>query len=309
MALESYFDELADYGRPLRIGKLTNLSGLTPEERVEFGGRWPEIEADRRLQIVSELVELAEDNPELDFTNVLLDCLVDTDARVRAAAIDGLWEYDERSFIPTLIDLLRGDEDVEVRASAALALGRFVVLGEFGRLRASDLTSIEDVLTEVINDTAEAEEVRARAVEAIGARSETWVRDIIADAYSSGIHRMEVSALNAMGRSCDPYWLPDVIRHLQSDDPEFRYEAAIAAGMIGDEQAVPHLAFLINDEDSEAQEMAIEALGEIGGGEAEAILRRELNHPDERVREVVREALASIDLGGALGDGWAFEDS
>jgi HEAT repeat protein len=302
MGLQGYLEELADAARPLKVSKLADLSQLSPEERDEFEQAWPEFEPDRRLQILQQMNELAEDNPELNFDSVYLVSLNDADPRVRVAALEGLWEYDERDLISVLINLMQNDDDPAVRAAAALGLGRFVVLGEFGSLRSSDLTLIEDALTETINDVAEAEDVRARAIEALGARSEPWVRDLIADAYASGSHRMQVSAIHAMGRSCDSEWLPDVIQQLQNDDPEFRYEAATAAGMIGDEAAVPHLAFLVHDEDTEVQETAIEALGEIGGSEARGVLVRLLNSGDEVAEELARDALASMDLAGAVDD-------
>lgn len=307
MPLESYLEELADTGRALKTARLTNLSQLAPEERQQFARRWALIDPERRLQVVQRLNELAEDNPEYDFHGVLIECLRDSDARVRAAAIEGLWEYEGRDLIPVLIRLLQSDEDAGVRAGAALALGRYVVMGEFDRLRPTDLRGVEDALTEAINDASEPEEVRARALEAIGARSEPWVRDLIADAYSSGEQRLQVAAVHAMGRSCDSYWLPDVIQQLQSDDAELRYEAATSAGMIGDEAAVPHLMYLIDDEDSEVQETAIEALSEIGSPEARAVLMRHANHRDERVREVVREALSTMQLAGISDDDEADE--
>jgi HEAT repeat protein len=302
MSLDSYLPELADTGRPLKTAKLTNLSHLSAEERAALARVWPGIDPERRLQIVQRLNDVTDDNPEYDFSAVFIACIEDADSRVRAAAIEGLWEYEERDLIPILVERLHADADADVRAAAALALGRFVVLGEFDGLRPGDLSTIEDVLTETINDSAEVEEVRARALEALGARSEPWVRDLIADAYASGEHRMQVSAVHAMGRSCDSYWLPDVIQQMQSDDAELRYEAATAAGMIGDEGAVPHLVFLIGDEDSEVQEVAIEALAEIGGSDARTALSQQLHNPDERLREAAREAIAAMELAGALED-------
>src|SRR5579884_1215964 len=135
MAIQSYLEELADPSRPIRVSKLANLNQLTPEERAEFERAWPQFDVERRLQVLTQLNDLAEDNPELDFNAVHLASLADPDARVRAAALEGLWEYDDRDFIPVLIDLMHGDEDSGVRAEAALSLGRYVVLGEFGSLR------------------------------------------------------------------------------------------------------------------------------------------------------------------------------
>jgi HEAT repeat protein len=302
MGLEGYLEELSDANRPLRVSKLANLNQLSPDERAQFEQTWPAIDVDRRLQIITDLNDLAEDSPELNFDAVYLESLQDDDARVRKAALDGLWEYEERGLIPTLIELMHDDDDVGVRAAAALSLGRYVVLGEFGNLRPSDVTLVEDALTDSISDQAEAEEVRARALESIGARSEPWVRDLIVDAFNSESHRMQVSAIHAMGRSCDEEWLPEVIQLLQNDEPEIRYEAATAAGMIGDESAVPHLSFLVHDEDAEVQEVAIEALAEIGGPEARAVLRRALHSGDVLAEEHAREALANMELAGTGGE-------
>jgi len=299
MGIETYLHELADSSRPIRVAKLSNLNGLSADERRQFEQAWLDFEPERRLQVLIRLNELVEDNPELNFDAIHIATLRDPDPRVRVAALDGLWEYPGRELIPILIDLMQSDEDTGVRATAAMSLGHFVVLGEFDSLGASDVSLIEEALSEAINDPAEAEEVRARALESIGARSEPWVADLIADAYASGSHQMQASAIHAMGRSCDPDWLPDVIQQLQSDDPELRYEAATAAGMIADEAVVPHLAFLVHDEDSEVQETAIEALAEIGGSEARAVLTRLLSSGDEWVRDAAREALASMELAGA----------
>src|SRR5947199_10226715 len=105
MGLQGYLEELADAGRPLRVSKLADLSQLSSEERDEFEQAWPDFDPDRRLQILQQLNELAEDNPELNFDSVNLVSLNDMDPRVRVAALGGLWEYDERDLIPVLIEL------------------------------------------------------------------------------------------------------------------------------------------------------------------------------------------------------------
>src|SRR6266568_1074713 len=129
MSLDGYLEELADSSRSLRVSKLANLTQLAPDERAEFERLWPGFDADRRLQILTQLNELAEDNPELNFDTVHLASLSDADPRVRRVALDGLWEYEDRSLIPVLVDLMRSDDDNSVREAAALSLGRFVVLG------------------------------------------------------------------------------------------------------------------------------------------------------------------------------------
>ncbi len=295
--IEEYLQELADAARPVVSAKLVNLCNLRPEELSYFRGLWGESETERRRQVVAELVELAEDNVELNFDAVLLACLEDPDADVRRLAVRGLWEYEERDLIPRLLDILQADADPEVRAEAALSLGRFVLRAEFDELRATDAEAVEDALRQVLAREEEAVSVRARAVEALGARSSDWARAIIEDAYGSADHRLRISAVHAMGRSCDPRWLPRLIDELSSPDAEMRYEAAGACEAIAEESAVPYLIPLLEDEDAEVQEAAIEALGQTGGDEAREALEGHRTHPEPRVREVVEAALAELEFG------------
>ncbi len=297
MSIQRSLAQIADSDTPLRSASLTNLTGLTEEERHELAAIWPSVPVERRRLIIERLAALAEDNVELDFDAVFMEALRDTDAAVRIGAIRGLWEHTERDVIPTLIDLLRRDDNAAVRAEAALALGRFVMLGEFEEARPRDVEAVTGALRQSFADGAESLEVRARAVEALGASSQPWARDLIHDAYDSGDQRLMTAAVHAMGRSADVYWLPTVIDELQSDDVEMRYEAAGACGMIEDEEAVPALIELLEDEDAEVREQAIAALGEIGGEDAIEALRAQANSENERTREAAQQALEEAEFG------------
>jgi HEAT repeat protein len=261
-----------------------------------FMERWREMELRKRRWLLAELVRLAEDNVELDFTAVFLAALGDRDPDVRRDAIRGLWEYEGRDLIDALIALLEHDPDAGVRAEAALALGRFVLQAELDMLRAGDAGRIEQALHSVLDNHAEIAEVRARALEALGARNEDWVRDVIQDAYDSGDRRLRLSAVHAMGRSAGAAWLPAVYEELESDDAEMRFEAAVAAGAIAEEDAVARVVPLLHDEDAEVQLAAIAALGQIGGAEARAALRELLAKNAERTREAIEEALAEMEF-------------
>ncbi|HEY8490630.1 MAG TPA: HEAT repeat domain-containing protein [Dehalococcoidia bacterium] len=296
MALAEYLNELVDVRKPLRLSRLTALSGLTPEEQELLSRRWPEIEVRRRRRLVQDLGELAEDNVELNFDAVFLVALRDPDPQVRVEAIQGLWEYEGRDLIEPLVHLLHEDNDAGVRSAAAMALGRFALAAEFDALRPRDAALVDRALRSVIENPRETVEVRARAVEAIGARSEPWAREILERAYRSPERRLRVSSLHAMGRSCDEHWLPTLIRELGNEDPEFRYEAATACGALEDEGAVPYLAPLIRDEDEEVRSAAIDALGKIGGAQARRVLREHADDEDETVREAVAAALAQAEF-------------
>ena len=296
-SFQEYLAELKDDGHPVKAARLSRLSQLGEEERLLFLEAWSTFSPKRRRQVIRLLVDLAEDNVELNFDDIFLASLSDSDARVRADAIRGLWEYDNRDLIEPLIHLLSADGDVDVRAEAALALGRFVLQWEFGALRDRYFHRVEGVLRQALANGEEEMEVRARALEAIGACSLPWVRQAIRQAYADEDRRLRVSAVHAMGRSCDPNWLPILYQELSSGDAEMRYEAALACGSVADEAAVSRLAPLLEDQDVEVQAAAIAALGEIGGREAKAALMRYVDHPSRIVREGVREALSLGDFG------------
>ncbi|MFQ6019413.1 MAG: HEAT repeat domain-containing protein, partial [Dehalococcoidia bacterium] len=275
----------------------TRLSHLTSEQGDDFRTVWRAIDARRRRQVVGQLVDLAEDNVDLNFDVVFLVCLEDSDSQVRLNAVRGLWEYESSDLIPHLLRLLERDDDVRVRAEAALALGRFVLLSEYGNLRPHYFQQIEAALGRILADRSQAEDVRARALEAIGAcSSRPWVSRAILEAYENGAHRLKVSAIHAMGRSCEARWLPILFGELSSDDTEARYEGVVACGSIGDDTAVPHVVPLLRDEDPEVRTAAIAALGEIGGPEARSHLLALADGASMDVREAVSDALSELDF-------------
>jgi len=295
-SFHDFLAELEDDGQPVKAARLARLSHLADEERLLFLKAWATFSAKRRRQVISLLVDLAEDNVELNFDDIFLPSLSDSDPRVRADAIRGLWEYDNRDLIEPLIHLLSADGDTDVRAEAALALGRFVLQWEFGVLRDRYFRQVEEVLRRALSNGEEEMEVRARALEALGSCSLPWVRQAIRQAYKGSDRQLRVSAVHAMGRNCDPNWLPILFEELSSGDPEMRYEAALACGSLADEAAVPRLSSLLEDEDAEVRAATIAALGEIGGREAKAVLMRYLDHPSRVVRDAVREALSLADF-------------
>jgi HEAT repeat protein len=289
--------ELSDEGKPLVSSKLLNLSTVSTEELSLFLEAWARMGFERRRQIASQLVEIAEEDPKLNFDDIFHACLGDPDEIVRVRAIDGLWEYEAHSIIEPFITMLREDSHESVRAAAAQALGRFALLAELGKLRSDDGAKVEGALVAVIRDQEEQLEVRRRALEAIAPLSLSEVTDIIEEAYRSDDGEMRVSAVYAMGRNSDPAWLPTLVKELSDPDTEMRFEAAGACGELGEEEAVPHLVRLVHDLDAQVQLVAIAALGKIGGSEAEAALHECLNQSDEHIRCVAEDALEELGFG------------
>jgi HEAT repeat protein len=296
LSLESYLIELSDESKPIVFKKLANLSALSTENLMLFLEGFANMGAARRMEIIEKLVELAEENIDVNFNDIFIACLQDPDAAVRASAIEGLWEDEDRSIIDPLISILHQDSEETVRAAAATALGKFAMLAELGEMRQQDGDKVQKALLTVIENGKEGLEVRRRAIESLAPFDLPKVTNIIREAYNSNDYEMRVSAIYAMGMNCDPQWLDTLIAELGNTDAEMRYEAARACGEIAEEKAVPCLVKLIHDPDLRVKLAAIAALGNIGGSEAEAALEACLNDPDEYIHDAVEDTLDELHL-------------
>ncbi len=293
---EELLQQMGDAENRLSISSLYGLSGMDRDETLLFQGAWPSMAVERRRQIINFLVEMAEASFEVNFGPVFRFGLDDEDAGVREAAIEGLWEDHDPALLNPLISLLRDDPSISVRAGAAAALGRYVLLGELDKIKPQHFALVREALLGTIHSSLEDLEVRRRAIESIAYSSEEGVRDIIEAAYYHEDEKMRTSAVFAMGRSADSDWSDLVISALESARPEMRYEAVMACGELQLAEAMPFLANLINDPDREVLEAAVWALGQIGGNEARRILYACYEDGDEFLCEAVEEALANLEF-------------
>lgn len=289
--LENYLKELRDVEKPLAVAKLVNLSDLSKEEMEAFKSVWPGIDVARRREIVERLVELTEDDFELDYTEIFRLCLGDGDGGVRAKAIDGLSECEERSLLDPLISLLLGDLEDSVRAAAAAALSTFAMLAEFGELKANDADKVEKALLTAFNNKKEQMDVRCRALESISMMSRPQVEVMIRQAYQSDDLEFRASALCAMGRTCNSDWLSILLQELSSPSAQLRFEAASACAELEADEAVPRLIELTRDDDAQVRLSAVEALGRIGGNEAKQALQECRDGADDAMSQAAEEAL------------------
>ncbi len=276
-------------GAPIVYG----LDSLTADQLRALWPVWQELDVDVRRRVILALTESGETNFELDFSEIGQMALADDAPAVRVLAVDLLWEDESPALLDMLLIMARDDDSVEVRASAASALGRFALMGELGGLSADAFERVQDRLLDIIYDAREDVEVRRRALEAVSNSSHESIEDAVTEAYQSDDQRMRVSALFAMGRTADQRWAGVVLNELESDEPEMRFEAARAAGELELDDATPLLAELAFEGDVEMRDAAIWSLGEIGGKDA----LRVLNVMSEEAREGDDE-----DLLGALED-------
>jgi len=305
MTITSYVQTIGAADHKLMMRDLKPLSGLGRDEHDAFWRAWQALSPTRREEIAHAMVELAEDNVDLDFNEVLFWCLDDDEASVRTHGIEGLWENDSVRLLRRLILLLRADPAPMVRAAAALALSRYAYQATIDELEPADADAVQQVLLDALHDPQMPLDVRRRSLEGAGYFADLdEVQRQIELAYRSDEQLLRESALVAMGRTLLPRWLPLIERELTSVSPALRYEAARAAGEMADQARtlLPKLATLINDDDAEVVLMTIWALGQIGGEHARRLLQRVSKSQDEAYREAASEALEELSLGSEFGN-------
>ena len=295
MALGDVIPRLLDAGSELKPSLLEQLSGLTPEERLELLEIWGDIPTSRRLMIIRAVTGMAEDNIEMEFTGLLCAALEDDDAPVRANAAAGLWETGDRTVIAPLAAMLECDESHEARASAASALGHFAALAEEGKLIERDAALVRNALLGALEDDGEETAVRRRALEAIARIRHPDVPGWIRWAYGSGEPLLRQSAVYAMGRTCDTVWLPVIEDEFGSSVAAMRFEAANAARELADPKTLPHLHGLVSDDDPQVVLAAVQAIGGIGGAAAHKLLKHYVDEGDPTLSEAAQEALRVLE--------------
>ena len=294
MSLESCIGSLQDENIDLGYQTLIELSDLTSSELGVFARAWFKLSPPRKVEIVERMVELGEENPELDFCSIFKVCLKDSDDKVRTTAVHGLWEFEDRSLIQALVDLMLDDSSGEVRAAAAMGLGKFASLAQDGKVLTKDGDLVRESLMKTLGRDSEWQEVTRRALEAAAPFNTPEIYKHIHRAYDSDDTDLKCSSIYAMGRTGESQWLPLIFQELKNPSPPIRYEAANACGQLDDEEAAPHLLPLLHDDDLQVQLAAINALGEIGGQIAKRALVNCIRGEDSVLEDAARTALENL---------------
>jgi len=301
--LDALLDELRESAEMPDPASLYYFSSLEAEDAARVRDVWPHLHIELRRRLITRLVELAEADFEVGFGAIFRLGLEDKDAKVRATAIEGLWEDEDVRLVPLLVTALRGDEAVTVRAAAATSLGRFILLGELEKIRPRPFALAYEALLAACQAADEHKEVRRRALESLAYISNDTVVELIREAYAAPEEKMQISAVFAMGRSADTRWAHQVRQELFSPNAALRYEAARACGELQLSEAVPELEELAGDVDPEVQEAALWALGQIGGDKAREILEHYCLAENEATRTAAEAALDELEfLYGSLSE-------
>ncbi|AGG06161.1 MULTISPECIES: HEAT repeat domain-containing protein [Dehalococcoides] len=294
--ISELFERLADENTSLKHTDLALLSDLNNQEIAAFKDFWTGMSPERRLDIVSRLGELAEDDVSLDFDSIFVRTMHDPNPEVRAKSVDGLWECNRPSLVDHLLSLSSEDPSMEVRIAATAALGRYSMMGEFGQLPEKTSQLLQTSLLAIFKNTNLPVELRRRALESVSPFGQPQVITAISQAHNSPEHLLRVGAVYAMGQNASDQWESVITSELNNDNNDLRYEAAVAAGELGLERFIPKLVSMIEDPDMEVQLASIQALAKIGGQDAKKGLTENLESTSSQaIREMITTALTDIE--------------
>jgi HEAT repeat protein len=256
---------------------------------------WPQVKPGRKLTLLEELDALAETDTLVSFDDFARALLTDPEPDVRTRAIRLLDEYEDPKVVPSYLDMLRNDPDVNVQVEAANALHLFVDLGELEEIPADIYHQVEDAL---LASAASEDNVRVRrtALESLGYSSRPEVVTLIESASHREDPAWQASALVAMGRSADERWTDAVTRSLVHVDDRIRKAAVQAAGELSLAAARPILLKMLGEEeDASILSAVIWSLSQIGGEDVRTYLENLLDtlEDDEQIA-FLEEALDNL---------------
>jgi HEAT repeat protein len=215
---------------------------------------------------------------------------------VRTRAIRLLDEYEDPKVVPTYLDMLKNDPDVNVRVEAANALHLFVDLGELEEIPENIYHEVEEAL---LASAASEDESRVRrvALESLGYSSRLEVTTLIESAFHREDPAWQASSLVAMGRSADERWDDEVTRSLVHVNDRIRKAAVQAAGELGLQSARPILLKMLGEEEDDSiLRSVIWSLSQIGGEDVRTYLENLLDgmEEDDEQMAFLEEALDNL---------------
>ena len=296
IAFQIVLDALLDNSQPFSPHYLYLFSDIDSGQLKLLLKAWPQVSLARQRALLEDLEELAEDDTLLCFDDLARALLQDPDPQVRVQALRLMWECEDAKLVPTFLEILTEDSDINVRAAAATALGLFIYLGEIEEIAEQTLHKVEDSLLAVIHSD-EVTLVRRRALEALGWSSRSEVAALIEAGYAEKDADWKTSALFAMGRSGDERWGKQVLSNLSNRTEAIRLEALRAAGELALASARPILLDMLADEEEmETRHEIIWVLTKIGGAEVNDRLVEllEMAEDDEEETEFLEEALENL---------------
>jgi HEAT repeat protein len=290
---------LLDNSQPFPAQYLHVFSDITEADFKEVKKIWSQITPKRKINLLQDLEHMMEADTLLscdDFARFALD---DEDANVRSRAISLLWECEDPKLAGRFAEMLSNDPSDIVRAAAASALGKFVLMGELEEISRKVFSETIDLLLKVYTSEL-SERVRQEILRSLSYSGQRDITIMIQEAFLSDKKDWKIAALESMGRSADNRWKDHVISTLDHSDEDYQYEAIRAAGELELKPArLSLLEMLMEDEiaNSDLRFQVIWALSKIGGESVYETLQELLdNAEDDDEIDVLELALENLEF-------------
>ena len=278
------------------------ISDISSGDLEKIKSIWGEVNRDRKYNLLRDLVSLMVANTLVSCDNFGYYALQDDDPHIRSQAIRLLWECSDIKLISIFIDLLQNDSNFEVNASAAAALGKFILLGELEEIPEKSANMVQDLL---INEYIKTENDRTkqRILESLGYSSNEKVNQFITNALKKNDKGWHLSALFAISRSANNIWEKEVVQKLTNLDPDIQIEAIKAAGELeiasAKEQIIEFMESYTPDEVLYKQ--AIWALSKIGGNDVKKLFEEMIEESDDKEKtDMLEMALDNMGITNRL---------
>ena len=295
ISFQKVLDSLQSDGRDFPRRYLQEFSDIGTLELKTLLDVWPRVSLSRKLTLLEDLIVLADSDTLVSFDDFARALLTDPEPQVRTRSIRLLNECESTDLIPSYLDMLRNDPDLNVRAEAARILNVYVDLGELEEIPDTLYHQVEDGL---LSAAASEDDPRVRraALESLGFSSRPEVVTLIESAFHRDDPNWKTSALVAMGRSADERWADDVTRSLVNEDDRIRKAAVQAVGELSLKSARPLLLKMLGEEeDDTVLSAAIWSLSQIGGEDVRTYLENLLDQiEDEEQIAFLEEALDNL---------------
>lgn len=290
--LDALLSDRSDFPRRY----LQEFSDLGTLELKALLDVWPRVKPSRKLTLLEDLDALADTDTLVSFDDLARALLTDPEPDVRTRAIRLLDEYEDPKVVPSYLDMLKNDSDVNVRVEAAKALHLFVDLGELEEIPEKIYHEVEEAL---LASAASEDDTRVRraALESLGYSSRPEVATLIESSFRREDPAWQASSLIAMGRSADERWDEEVTRSLVHVNDRIRKAAVQAAGELSLQSARPILLKMLGEEeDDSVLRAAIWSLSQIGGEDVRTYLENLLDgiEEDDEQMAFLEEALDNL---------------
>lgn len=299
--IEDIIQQLRDADIPYSPKLLLHFSDLDSASLSTLRDTWLSLQVERRRVLMIGLAELAEADPLQLFEGTGEIGLSDTDDEVVIAAIDLLFESDNRHLIDRYIALMQDkSRQDKLRAAAANALTPYYHKCALEEMDETVNEKIEAALM-ASYESERSDLVRRRVLETLGYCNKPEIKDIITHALAHEEIYWTESALLAIGRSMDNSWDPTVMDYLDHDNPIVLSQAVHAAGLLNLNRAKRKLFKMLNlDTDIEVRQEVIWALSQIGGDDVIERLERFANMSDDEDEiDLIEDSLEYLELFGS----------